>query len=35
MTLFRGTFLDTPDNPFTGGSLRVATDAALRGAGRA
>ncbi|WP_432936198.1 guanine deaminase [Kribbella sp. CA-253562] len=29
MTLFRGTFLDTPDNPFTGGSLRVATDAAL------
>jgi guanine deaminase len=29
MTLFRGTFLDTPDNPFTGGTLRVATDAAL------
>jgi guanine deaminase len=29
MTLFRGTFLDTPDDPFTGGSLRVATDAAL------
>jgi guanine deaminase len=29
MTLFRGTFLDTPDNPFTGGALRVATDAAL------
>jgi guanine deaminase len=29
MALFRGTFLDTPDNPFTGGSLRVATDAAL------
>jgi guanine deaminase len=29
MTLFRGTFLDTPENPFTGGTLRVATDAAL------
>ena len=29
MTIYRGTFLDTPDNPFTGGSLRVATDAAL------
>jgi guanine deaminase len=29
MTIFRGTFLDTPDNPFTGGSLRVAADAAL------
>lgn len=29
MTLFRGTFLDTPQNPFTGGTLRVATDAAL------
>ncbi|GAB3821690.1 guanine deaminase [Kribbella italica] len=29
MTLFRGTFLDTPDNPFAGGTLRVATDAAL------
>ena len=29
MTLFRGTFLDTPDNPFTGGTLRVDTDAAL------
>jgi guanine deaminase len=29
MTIFRGTFLDTPDNPFTGGGLRVATDAAL------
>ncbi|WBQ07966.1 guanine deaminase [Kribbella sp. CA-293567] len=29
MTLFRGTFLDTPHNPFTGGALRVATDAAL------
>jgi guanine deaminase len=29
MTIFRGTFLDTPDNPFTGGGLRVSTDAAL------
>ncbi|MFC0626219.1 guanine deaminase [Kribbella deserti] len=29
MTLFRGTFLDTPQNPFTGGTLRVDTDAAL------
>ncbi|QNE16802.1 guanine deaminase [Kribbella qitaiheensis] len=29
MTLFRGTFLDTPDNPFTGGKLRVGTDVAL------
>ncbi|TDO50613.1 guanine deaminase [Kribbella sp. VKM Ac-2527] len=29
MTLFRGTFIDTPENPFTGGALRVATDAAL------
>ncbi|WP_328993233.1 guanine deaminase [Kribbella sp. NBC_01245] len=29
MTLFRGTFLDTPQNPFNGGTLRVATDAAL------
>ncbi|MEV6286147.1 guanine deaminase [Kribbella sp. NPDC051770] len=29
MTMFRGTFLDTPANPFTGGTLRVATDAAL------
>jgi guanine deaminase len=29
MTIFRGTFLDTPQNPFTGGTLRVATDAAL------
>lgn len=29
MTLFRGTFLDTPANPFAGGTLRVATDAAL------
>lgn len=29
MTLFRGTFLDTPDDPFAGGRLRVADDAAL------
>lgn len=29
MTIYRGTFLDTPDNPFTGGGLRVDTDAAL------
>jgi guanine deaminase len=29
MTIFRGTILDTPDNPFTGGSLRVASDAGL------
>lgn len=29
MTLFRGTFLDTPDDPFAGGSLRVADDAVL------
>jgi guanine deaminase len=29
MTLFRGTFLDTPDNPFTGGALRAEQDAAL------
>jgi guanine deaminase len=29
MTLFRGTFLDTPDDPFHGGALRVAADAAL------
>ncbi|TCN41877.1 guanine deaminase [Kribbella orskensis] len=29
MTIFRGTFLDTPDNPFSGGSLRVATDTAV------
>lgn len=29
MTLFRGTFVDTPDNPMTGGALRSATDAAL------
>jgi guanine deaminase len=29
MTIYRGTFLDTPDNPFTGGGLRVDADAAL------
>lgn len=29
MTIYRGTFLDTPENPFTGGSLRVDADAAL------
>jgi guanine deaminase len=29
MTIYRGTFLDTPDNPFTGGDLRVDADAAL------
>jgi len=29
MTLFRGTFLDTPDDPFSGGSLRADTDAGL------
>ncbi|MEV0796148.1 guanine deaminase [Kribbella sp. NPDC050281] len=29
MTIFRGTFLDTPDNPFTGGDLRVDTDAGV------
>ncbi len=29
MTLFRGTFLDTPQSPFTGGHLRAETDAAL------
>ncbi|UUZ59846.1 guanine deaminase [Nocardioides sp. B-3] len=29
MTLFRGTFLDTPDNPFEHGALRVDTDIAL------
>ena len=28
MTLFRGTFLDTPDAPFTGGALRAESDAA-------
>lgn len=29
MTIFRGTFVDTPVDPFTGGDLRVAQDAAL------
>lgn len=29
MTLFRGTFLDTPDDPFAGGFLRVDEHAAL------
>ncbi len=29
MTLFCGTFLDTPDDPFTGGGLRVEEDGAL------
>jgi len=29
MTLFRGTFLDTPADPFTGGTLRVLADAGL------
>lgn len=29
MTIFRGTFLDTPDNPFTGGGPRVDADAGL------
>lgn len=29
MTLFRGTFLDTPDNPFAGGALRADSDHAL------
>lgn len=29
MTIFRGTFIDTPQNPFTGGELRVDTDAGL------
>src|SRR3954452_2386539 len=29
MTIFRGTFIDTPENPFNGASLRVATDAGL------
>ena len=27
MTLFRGTFLDTPHSPFTGGHLRAEADA--------
>jgi guanine deaminase len=29
MTMFLGTFLDTPDDPFAGGSLRVLTDGAV------
>jgi guanine deaminase len=29
MTIFRGTFLDTPNNPFSGGGLRVEADAGL------
>jgi guanine deaminase len=29
MTLYRGTFIDTPENPFDGGSLRVDSDAGL------
>jgi guanine deaminase len=29
MTLFRGTVLDTPENPFTGGALRAEADAGL------
>jgi guanine deaminase len=29
MTIFRGTFLDTPSDPFTGGALRVDTDTGL------
>lgn len=29
MTIFRGTFLDTPDDPFTGGDLRAGSDFAL------
>lgn len=29
MTLFHGTFLDTPDDPFAGGTLRVAADAGV------
>ncbi|MDQ6688764.1 MAG: guanine deaminase [Actinomycetota bacterium] len=29
MTLFRGTFLDTPDNPFAGGTLRAEVDGAV------
>ncbi|HJQ05080.1 MAG TPA: guanine deaminase [Nocardioides sp.] len=29
MTLYRGTFLDTPSDPFRGGTLRVAPDAGL------
>ncbi|MFX0539829.1 guanine deaminase [Ornithinimicrobium sp. Y1847] len=29
MTIYRGTFLDTPDDPFAGGSLRSESDGAL------
>lgn len=29
MTLFRGTLLDTPDNPFNGGALRAEADGAI------
>jgi guanine deaminase len=29
MTLFRGTFLDTPENPFAGGTLRAEVDGAV------
>ena len=29
MTLYRGTFIDTPENPFDGAGLRVDTDAGL------
>ncbi|PVG84537.1 guanine deaminase [Nocardioides gansuensis] len=29
MTIFRGTFLDTPEDPFTGGTLRADVDAGL------
>ena len=29
MTLFRGTFLDTPDSPFAGGTLRTEVDGAV------
>ncbi len=30
MTIFLGTFLDTPDNPFTGGALRSSGESSLR-----
>ena len=29
MTLYRGTILDTPEDPFTGGVLRAEADAGL------
>src|SRR6185436_11216791 len=29
MTLFRGTFLDTPEDPFAGGTLRAEVDGAV------